>query len=169
LTLPILRAEQPVPEGLSAEDWSGIRAAHENWQHRFEKSEDGSHTASNPGQNWTTRFDGRGFLVEPAGENWHWGLELRSYGVGEDRIVLAEKAPVSVSEKKLSYRWDGRLEEWFRNDTRGIEQGWTISERPGCVKSFRRDFRIRTRFFATAITASLPPPAECNSALHHHP
>ncbi len=35
----ILRAEQPVPAGLSAGDWSGIRAAHEDWQHRFVKSE----------------------------------------------------------------------------------------------------------------------------------
>lgn len=130
LNLPVLRAEQPVPAGLSAGDWSGIRAAHENWQHRFEKAGDGSHTASNPGQRWTTRFDGRGFLVEPAGESWRWGLELRSYGVGEDRIALAERAPVSVSEEKLRYAWDGNLEEWFRNDIRGIEQGWTISERP---------------------------------------
>lgn len=130
LSLHALRADQPAPAGLSAGDWSGIRAAHEDWQHRFEKTEDGSHTASNPGQNWTTRFDGRGFLVEPAGESWRWGLELRAYGVGEELVALAEKAPVSVSDEKLSYRWDEDLEEWFRNDTRGIEQGWTISERP---------------------------------------
>jgi len=144
-TLPVLRAEQPVPAGLSAGDWSGIRAAHENWRHRFEKAEDGSHIASNPGQNWTTRFDGRGFLVEPDGESWRWGLELRSYGVGEDRIALAEKAPVSVSKEKLRYAWDGRLEEWFRNDTRGMEQGWTISERPAGsqTEALRLDLAVR--------------------------
>ncbi len=144
-TLPILRAEQPVPAGLSAGDWSGIRAAHEDWQHRFEKSEDGSHTASNPGQDWTTRFDGRGFLVEPAGEQWRWGLELRSYGIGEHRIALAEKAPVSTSDQKLSYRWDGRLEEWFLNDTRGIEQGWTFRERPTGSEQDRLTLELAVR------------------------
>lgn len=144
-TLPALRAEQPAPAGLSAGDWSGIRAAHEDWRHRFEKSEDGSHLASNPGQDWTTHFDGRGFLVEPAGESWRWGLELRSYGVGESRVTLAENAPVAVSAQKLSYRWDGRLEEWFLNDTRGIEQGWTFRERPAGSEQDRLTLELAVR------------------------
>jgi hypothetical protein len=145
LTLPALHAEQPAPAGLSAGDWSGIRAAHEDWRHRFEKTADGSHAASNPGQDWTTRFDGRGFLVEPAGETWRWGLELRSYGVGESRATVAEKAAVAVSDKKLSYRWDGRLEEWFLNDTRGIEQGWTFSERPSGSDNERLTLELAVR------------------------
>lgn len=145
LTLPTLRAEHPAPAGLSAGDWSGIRAAHEDWRHRFKKSEDGSHTATNPGQDWSARFDGRGFLVEPAGESWRWGLELRSYGVGETRVTLAEKAPVAVADQKLSYRWDGRLEEWFLNDTRGIEQGWTFRDRPAGSERDRLTLEIAVR------------------------
>lgn len=145
LTLPVLRAEQPAPAGLSAGDWSGIRAAHQDWRHRFEKAEDGGHVANNPGQNWTTRFDGRGFIVEPKGETWRWGLELRSYGIGESSVSVGEKAPVAVSDQKLSYRWDQRLEEWFVNDTRGIEQGWTIQERPtgAADESLRLELAVR--------------------------
>lgn len=145
IILPVLQAEQPAPAGLSTRDLAGIRAAHDSWQHRFEKAVDGSHTAVNPGQNWTTRFDGRGFLVEPSGENWRWGLELRSYGVGENRVTLADKAPVSVSDQKLSYRWNEGLEEWFRNDTRGIEQGWTLAERPDGSESERLILELAVR------------------------
>jgi len=145
LTLPALRAGQPAPAGLSAGDWADIRAAHEDWRHRFEKTEDGGHTASNPGQAWTTRFDGRGFLVEPSGESWRWGLELRTYGVGESRVTLAEKAPVAVSGETLSYRWDGHLEEWFLNDTRGIEQGWTFRERPAGSEQDRLTLELAVR------------------------
>lgn len=120
------------PEGLASADWSGIRAAHEAWRHRFQREEDGAHLAHNPGQGWTVRFDGRGFLAEPAGRGWRWGLELRSYGAGGRRVPVAGKALAEVSGDggRLAYRWDERLEEWFLNDARGLEQGWTLRERP---------------------------------------
>ena len=48
------------PEGLEKSDWQSIRAAHEGWKHRFHAVENGWQ-ANNPGQQWTTRFDGGGF------------------------------------------------------------------------------------------------------------
>lgn len=71
-----------VPEGLSASDWSGIRAAYEAKRHEAFAVEVG-YVARNPGQQWRTRFDGRGFETTPDGGGWSWGLELVGYGRGD--------------------------------------------------------------------------------------
>ena len=48
-----------VPDGLTAGDWSGIQAAYEADRHAAYAME-GGYGARNPGQQWRTRFDGRG-------------------------------------------------------------------------------------------------------------
>src|SRR5437867_10308803 len=51
-----------VPEGLSASDWSSVRAAYV--AHRYAAfAVEGSYEARNAGQRWRTRFDGRGFVI----------------------------------------------------------------------------------------------------------
>ena len=131
---------------LSSSDWASIKAAHRKWQHRFSKSDDGkSWQTVNPGQAMSATFDGRGFLCEPTGADqqpWKWGLELQGYGVGE-LITLspAKGGRVSEKETRLTFQRDERLEEWFVNDGRGIEQGWTLSERPAGTK--RKNSRLR--------------------------
>jgi hypothetical protein len=112
---------EATPEGLSDGDWSGIRAAYERNRHAITSEPDGTYQARNPGQAWVTRFDGRGFMVTPDAGGWEWGLELEGYG--EVTKVLNEGG-------KLSYVRGGGLAEWFINDQRGLEQGWTFSERP---------------------------------------
>ncbi len=58
-----------VPEGLSVSDWSSIRAAYEAGRHAA-FAVDGGYQARNPGQQWRTRFDGRGFLNTPDAGGW---------------------------------------------------------------------------------------------------
>jgi len=53
-----------VPEGLAKSDWANIRAAYEAGQHAFQPMPTGWQ-ARNPGQQWTTSFDRRGFLAAP--------------------------------------------------------------------------------------------------------
>ena len=97
LSLPVLAAPEAspprdpeaVPEGLAKSDWSSIRAAYEAGRHAFQPIE-GGWQARNPGQQWTTKFDGRGFVAEPQGGGWQWGLELRSYGFGEAQQTVRE-------------------------------------------------------------------------------
>ena len=79
-----LTAPDQVPEGLAKSDWSSIRAAYEAGRHAFQPTATGWQ-ARNPGQQWTTKFDGRGFLAEPRDGGWQWGLELKSYGFGENQ------------------------------------------------------------------------------------
>ncbi len=134
-TLPVpgktqqLISPDQVPEGLAKSDWSSIRAAYEAGRHAFQPTATGWQ-ARNPGQQWTTTFDQRGFLAQPADGAWTWGLELRSYGFGESQRAIGGTPAVQAAGQRLSYQWDTTVQEWFVNDQRGLEHGFTVSRRP---------------------------------------
>ncbi len=115
----------PAATELSQKDWTGIRAAHENWNHRIAAQPDGTHAAQAVGQGWTVTFDGRGFLATPGNADWTWGLELANVGdpVGDARIARSE-------ENRLVVRHDETLAEWFVNRPSGLQQGWTLTGSP---------------------------------------
>jgi hypothetical protein len=127
-------AQPPVPH---ASDLGDVRQAYEAFRHQLKPERDGW-SARNPGQRWTTSFDARGFLARPDTGSWTWGLELTGYGTAAARDrgeastrAIAGRAAVSFAENRIHYRWDDTLTEWFLNDSRGLEQGWTLSARPG--------------------------------------
>ena len=125
------RASSDLPEGIVSSDWDSIRAAHGAWLHRFMPLEEGGWQARNPGQHWTARFDGTGFHTEPRDASWRWGLELQSYGFGARQTAVSDISPAVKSEgQRLSYQWPDGLTEWFLNDTRGLEHGFTLDHRP---------------------------------------
>jgi hypothetical protein len=109
-----------VPEGLAKSDWQSIRAAYEAGRHAFMPIE-GGWQARNPGQAWLTKFDGSGFTVTPDTGDWSWGLELEGHG---------EVLEVQRNNGKVSYLREDGVTEWFVNDSRGLEQGWTLTKRP---------------------------------------
>ena len=125
-----LSAPSQTPDGLSDSDWQGIRGAYERHRHAVVANEDGTRQARNPGQQWVTRFDGRGFTVKPDGGGWEWGLELTGYGYAGHEIGVAPSAAFKANGQRLECRRDANLMEWFVNDGRGLEQGWTLDERP---------------------------------------
>src|SRR5262245_23070998 len=121
--------ERAVRAGLTAGEWSSIRDAYEAGRHAAFAVEDG-YGARSPGQQWVTRFDGRGFTITPEGGEWTWGLELVSYGFsGAERAI---EAPVAARAEgaRVAYVWDETLEEWYVNERRGLEHGYTLRERP---------------------------------------
>jgi FG-GAP repeat len=130
LSCVTLASEAPAPEnppqGLSSSDWSSIRAAYEAGRHAVQRQEDGTLTARNPGQQWRTEFDGKGFTVTPDHGQWTWGLELTACG---ERTLLSASSSINHDGGKITCQRDENLTEWFINDTRGLEQGWTISSR----------------------------------------
>lgn len=123
-------AESPAletpPKGLADSDWSSIRAAYEAGRHAPHRQEDGTLTARNPGQQWLTQFDGKGFTVSPDHGQWTWGLELTAYG---ERSFPSAPSTITHAGGKITCQRDAYLTEWFINDTRGLEQGWTIQSR----------------------------------------
>jgi drug/metabolite transporter superfamily protein YnfA len=118
-----------VPEGLTSGEWASIRAAYDAGRHAVVPADDG-HRARNPGQQWTTGFDGRGFLVQPDGGEWTWGLELESYGFAGAEGAVVGAPSARVDGARLSYVWDATLTEWYVNDGRGLEHGYTVNARP---------------------------------------
>ncbi len=118
-----------VREGLSLTDWFAIRAALEVRRHAIVALEDG-YCARNPGQRWLTRFDGHGFLIAPNSGGWSWGLELMSYGLAGHERLAASPSCVEADGPRLSYHRSETLTEWFVNDRRGLEHGYTVHQRP---------------------------------------
>ncbi len=124
--------EGSVPEGLTAGEWTSIREAHEVGRHAAYPVE-GGYRARNPGQQWETHFDGRGFTTAPRAGGWTWGLELRSYGFSGAEREVESQARVRAEGSRVEYEWDGTLAEWYVNDRRGLEHGYTLRERPGAA------------------------------------
>ena len=127
-----LTSPDQVPEGVAKSDWASIRAAYEAGRHAFQPTATGWQ-ARNPGQQWTTTFDQRGFLAQPEDGAWQWGLELQSYGFGESQRAIGGTPAVQAAGQRLSYQWDTTVQEWFVNDPRGLEHGFTVSQRPAAA------------------------------------
>jgi hypothetical protein len=121
-----------VPAGLTEGDWQDVRAAYEAGRHFVDSVADG-HRASNPGQRWSTHFDGRGFTTRPDGGGWSWGLELRSWGIEGSLRAVADGAEVVAAGQRVTYDWDEDLQEWYLNDARGLEHGYVVHRRPECL------------------------------------
>ncbi|OWY70172.1 hypothetical protein B7486_17095 [cyanobacterium TDX16] len=86
----------------------------------------GDYVARNPGQQWRTRFDGRGFVTTPDDGGWSWGLELSGYGRGRAQRGVSSPFCVDAHGGRVEYQWDEALTEWYINDTRGLEHGYTV-------------------------------------------
>ena len=88
--------------------------------------------AANRAHNLRTDFSGAGIRVLPLGESqpsWDWGLSLVAYGY-EGAIAPVAEAELKVEGNRVEFR-RGALTEWYVNDRRGLEQGFTLSEPPG--------------------------------------
>ena len=129
-TLPASKPQQltspdQVPEGLAKSDWQSIRATYEAGRHQFHRQEDGSHVARNPGMGWQMTFDDKGFTAQPEDKAWTWGLELES----DADTPVRTSAPEADKNARatLTIPRTAKITEWFINDQRGLEQGWTLS------------------------------------------
>ena len=80
-------------------------------------------------------FDGRNMTVRPFEGTWSWGLELSSFGFDGAMQTTAERAQVKAQGNRVTYNWSANLDEWFINDARGIEHGYTLRTRPSARDS----------------------------------
>ena len=120
---------QVLPLGLNRADWSSIRAAWDAGRHTAFPVEAGW-CARNPGQAWHTLFDGRGISLRPDAGGWEWGLELVRWGFAGAERSVSEPLRTRAEGQRVSYAWDEILEEWYVNDARGLEHGFTLDQRP---------------------------------------
>jgi hypothetical protein len=132
-----------LPSALSPLDWQGIIAARERARHAVTVTGPHSWQAHNPGQQWRTAFDGRGFSVTPTGAGWTWGLELTTWGRTGKGTAVPAVATTRTHGNRVSYLWNTALEEWYVNDTRGLEHGYTLHTRPDGLGPIMLDLRVR--------------------------
>jgi hypothetical protein len=148
----------PAPRGVSPADWKSIREVYEANRHAAFAVE-GGHEARNPGQQWKTRFDGCGFTTQPDQGGWQWGLELRAYGFGDRKQIKQGSPEVKAEGQRVTYVWDGNVEEWFVNNQRGLEHGFTVAQRPSSTQSDAGSFLI----FELAVRGTLRPEATADA------
>ena len=146
---------ETVPEGIAASDWANIRAAYQAHRYQAVRTETG-YRASNPGQRWQTKFDDRGFTTQPDAGGWQWGLELKSFGFAGQKLALAPKAPMTAEGGRVTYQRSADLKEWFVNDPRGLEHGFTVEQSPGEAdqRGIELEFDLEVRGNLRAETAS---------------
>ena len=120
------------PDEGSTADRLGLRAAFEASRHAV-RSVAGGFEMRNPGQRWSTRFETRGFLTTPDSGNWSWGLELESYGFADNPRFVEGHRHVRAEGNRLVSTRDAILQEWWINDRRGLEHGYTVHQRPARV------------------------------------
>jgi hypothetical protein len=101
----------------------------------------GAYQAPNRAHNLRTYFTPSGVLLIPrvfegATPPWEWGLTLTGYGYTGD-VQSVPAATLQVDENRIEYRrgdpsaGSGQaLTEWYVNDERGLEQGFTLPTAP---------------------------------------
>ncbi len=61
--------------------------------------------------------------------SWDWGLSWVGYGRGSS-LAAPTEAVLVPGANRIEYRRPG-LSEWYLNEARGLEQGFTVENRPG--------------------------------------
>ena len=137
------RADPPgeavsLPEGASAGWWASVqgdigRSEYQvTWQdHTYLPDLPSAYQAPNRAQNLRTYFTPTGIRAVPrTGDSaaWEWGLTLTGYGY-EGAIQPVAPATLSSDGNRVEYRRGG-LTEWYVNDERGLEQGFTLDGPP---------------------------------------
>ena len=128
-----------LPEGLSPAEWSEIQRQVRASEYELAPAEPETPEvrrtawqALNRAQDLRTFFSEDGIQVVPRREaepSWEWGLTLKSYG------YQGRTRPVGTAERvaggnRIEYR-RGDLTEWYVNEERGLEQGFTLAAPPG--------------------------------------
>ncbi len=114
------------PAGVDAAWWSRAQAAVAASEYEVQGT-----VAPNRAHGFRTVFrdDGITMLPRRSGDA-PWALALTLVGIGRGDAVAAPETPTRfVDGNRVEYR-RGDLTEWYLNDPRGLEQGFTLATRP---------------------------------------
>jgi hypothetical protein len=126
--------------GVTADWWStvqkDIRQSEYDvtWQEHTDLADgDAAYQAPNRAHNLRTTFTPAGVRLTPRlfeGQipPWEWGLALSGYGYA-DSVQPVAAATLTASGNRIEYE-RGLLTEWYVNDERGLEQGFTLHTPP---------------------------------------
>lgn len=129
-TAPVDR--EAVPEGLTKTAWGKICASIERDQYRLhEDNRTGVYQAPNHAHGLHATFTREGLEVSPhkVKKGWNWGLRLSGYGYGSEMHSVTAAEKIITKDNRIEYH-RGDMVEWYINDHRGLEQGFTLNVRP---------------------------------------
>src|SRR6266540_5013339 len=160
---------KPEPEASSAmtlaeapADLRGaVSAALGHDAYRIARSEAGPHQAAlhatNPANGLDLRFSSDGAVLSPStGARWRWGLTLAAYG-HRGHLLGASATPPVLAGDRVTYARAG-ITEWYANDPRGLEQGFTVGSRLPAAADGPLVLRL-------AVSGTLTPALEDGSVL----
>jgi hypothetical protein len=108
----------------------GLRQAFERVVYQLKDSAPGRFQGANPANRLELEFSSdETRLKHPQGDTV---LRLTGYGYGARLRTPLEGKP-TVSGNRVEYQ-RGEINEWYVNDSRGLEQGFTLARRPGVSK-----------------------------------
>jgi trimeric autotransporter adhesin len=109
--------------------------------------------AENARQKLTADFTSTGVAFHTS--NATWKLALRGYGRGGNVQPVSEAAP-QMSRNRVEYG-RGPVTEWYVNGPLGVEQGFTVKERPSVADGTRAGMKALTLTLALSgdLTASV--------------
>jgi len=108
----------------------GLQTAYQQARHQVEiieeKSKPTRWRAVNANNHLSVAFDGKGIVARSTKDDWHLMMELNKIGAPE-KLQLVNKPNVTVKDNRLTYD-RGNIKEWYINDPRGLEQGFTLDK-----------------------------------------
>ncbi len=130
--------EATLPTGIAPDWWANIqegirREAYSlKWSERPRVKEmEPAWQAPNMANRFESYFTEHGAIVAPEGEGapaWSWGLELIRWGrQGALKEVPPSKPLASGNRVEFNH---GAIKEWYVNDERGLEQGFSVEAPP---------------------------------------
>jgi hypothetical protein len=126
-TVPVSGGKDPPAVAVLKQSgrYEGLRSAFRARQHQFELQGAGFRV-QNPENQLQADFDDNGLTVQHA--KGRFGLRLAGYRYGEP-LQTPASASIHAVGTRIEYR-RGPLTEWYVNAPQGLEQGFTLRERP---------------------------------------
>jgi len=130
---PLANASQQNPASAPVSDFpkaarAGISAAlGHDMPDYYAHAAQGGFESANPRHKLGARFTAEGVVVKSGEASWQ--MKFVGYGYGSALISVKPAAP-QAEANRVAYR-RGPVTEWYLNGPVGMEQGFTLTERPG--------------------------------------
>jgi hypothetical protein len=89
---------------------------------------------------------------------WHWNLTFTGYGYEGDVQPVGEPTQTIADGNRIEYRYEWanqRISEWYINDERGLEQGFTIAAPPSPATAGEGEGLVLEMILHTSLTPHL--------------
>ena len=141
----------------------GLREAYQQARQQIEvieeKGKPAHWRALNTTNHMSVDFDGKSIVVRSLKDDWSFSMELTQLGA-PDQLKSVNKPSVHVKGIRLTYD-RGHIKEWYINDPKGLEQGFTLDEplaKEQLVLQFTLGGNVKTKLIDQGKTLQLITP-----------